>query len=103
MVSVSPAIPVTRTTSAFAGVGRTPTAQIVALNGTAGKREPSPLATTSDVPDAAGLGAVATRLYARFLCASNGTSVAHRDVTIRGRHDIIGHVFRRCREHVCPV
>ena len=34
------------------------------------KRVPCPAVTTSDVPDVAGLGAVATKLYAKFLRAS---------------------------------
>jgi hypothetical protein len=62
---------VTRTISAFAGVGKTDPGHTVALKGTAGNRVPSPAVTTSDVPDAAGEGAVATVETAKFLCVSN--------------------------------
>ena len=41
-----------------------------ALKGAAGNFVPSPACTTKLVPDEAGDGAVATVLYARFLCAS---------------------------------
>jgi hypothetical protein len=37
------------------------------LNGAVGNLAPSPAATTSDVPDVAGDGAVATVLTAKFL------------------------------------
>lgn len=50
---------VTRTISALEEVGLLLAGQMVALNGTAGKRAPSPAATTNEVPDVAGLGAVA--------------------------------------------
>ena len=60
IVSVSVLMPVTRTISALAGVGRASTGQTDALKGGAGKRVPWPLATTSDVPELAGEGAVAT-------------------------------------------
>jgi hypothetical protein len=40
---------------------------MTALNGTAGNFPPSPANTTNDVPDDAGLGAVATVEYAKFL------------------------------------
>ena len=71
MVKVSVDRAVTLTTSAFAGVGICPVGQIATLkNGTsagiAGNRAPSPAARTSEVPDVAGLGAVATVLIAKF-------------------------------------
>lgn len=70
IVNVSVDIAVTVTISEFVGPGTVFIGQIVALNGTAGNRVPVPAVTTKDVPDAAGLGAVDTKLYAKFLCAS---------------------------------
>jgi hypothetical protein len=45
---------VTRTISEFDGLACTPAGHIVALNGTAGKREPSPADTVNDVPPVPG-------------------------------------------------
>jgi hypothetical protein len=59
IVNVSVVTLVTRTISALVASGCAPAGQIVALKGAVGKRVPSPAATTSDVPDAAGDGAVA--------------------------------------------
>jgi hypothetical protein len=70
IVNVSDDRAVTRTISAFDGSGRAVAGHTVALNGAAGNREPSPDATTNDVPDEAGDGAVATELIAKFACAS---------------------------------
>lgn len=70
MVNVSVEILVTRTISALVESGWAPAGQTVALKGTAGNNVPVPDDTTSDVPDAAGLGAVATVDMAKFLCAS---------------------------------
>lgn len=70
IVNVSVATAVTLTTSAFADVGCALAGHTVALNGAAGNLAPSPAATTSDVPDDAGDGAVATVEYAKFLWAS---------------------------------
>jgi hypothetical protein len=70
MVSVSVDRFVTRTISQVDGVHAAPDAPIVALNGVAGNRDPVPPVTTRDVPDVAGLGAVATVVVAKFLCAS---------------------------------
>jgi hypothetical protein len=67
IVNVSVEINVTLTISAFAVVGCAPAGQIVALKGTAGNFAPSAAVTTRLVPDDAGDGAVATRLYAKFL------------------------------------
>jgi hypothetical protein len=67
IVNESVACAVTRTISALVESGCAPAGQIVALKGTAGKRAPSPEATTSDVPEVAGDGAVATVEYAKFL------------------------------------
>jgi hypothetical protein len=58
---------VTRTTSALAGSGSVAAGQMTALKGTVGKRDPWPVVTTSVVPEAAGDGAVATELMAKFL------------------------------------
>src|SRR5262252_7329690 len=69
-VSVSVEIAVQRAISAFVASGITPMGQTVTLNGGVGNFAPSPAATTSDVPLAAGDGAVATVEYAKFLCAS---------------------------------
>src|SRR5262245_5918821 len=99
MVSVSPAMFVTRTTSAFDARGDAPVGHTVALNGTAGNREPCPLATTSDVPDAAGLGAVATEEYAKFLWAS--TSVPH--VGVQRRNLPLRLALARVRAHHLAV
>lgn len=62
IVSVSVEMAVTRTISALLDKGLTPVGQIVALKGGVGNLAPSPEATTSDVPDVAGEGAVATVL-----------------------------------------
>lgn len=70
IVSVSVDRAVTLIISAFDGSGLELAGHTVALNGTAGNRAPSAAATTSDVPELAGLGAVATELIARFACAS---------------------------------
>jgi hypothetical protein len=60
IVNVSVETAVTRTISAFAAVGDDADGHRVALNGTAGAEAPSPDWTTSDVPEVAGDGAVAT-------------------------------------------
>lgn len=70
IVSVSDEMFVTRTISAFDVVGCELAGHTVALKGVAGNFDPSPDATTSDVPDEAGDGAVATVEYAKFLWAS---------------------------------
>jgi hypothetical protein len=70
IVNISPVIAVTRTISAFVGSGKAPLGQIVALNGAIGKRLPCPAPTVSVVPEAGGLGVVATVATARFWCAS---------------------------------
>jgi hypothetical protein len=58
---------VTRTTSALDAIGMTPAGHTVALNGVAGQSAPPPTASVSDVPLAAGEGAVKTVEYAKFL------------------------------------
>lgn len=78
MVNVSVDIAVTRTISALVVSGCTPAGQMVALNGTVGKMVPCPAVTTSDVPDVAGEGAVATWLYEKFLCASTANEFSYR-------------------------
>ena len=71
--TVDPGRAVTRTISEFDGSGCVGDAgAIVALNGTAGIRAPSPVANTIDVPDVAGDGGVTTDDTAKFLCASYG-------------------------------
>jgi hypothetical protein len=72
IVRTSPTISVTRTISALPGSGSAFTGQTVALNGVAGNRVAVPVATVREVPDAAGDGATATVVYAKFLCASTG-------------------------------
>jgi hypothetical protein len=67
-VKVSVETAVTLTISAFVLVACSPAGQIVAMNGGSGKRAPSPLATTREVPYLEGTGAVATVEYAKFLC-----------------------------------
>jgi len=62
IVSVSVEMAVTRTISAVVLSGFAAVGQMVALNGTAGNKAPCPAVTTSDVPLAAGEGAVATKL-----------------------------------------
>lgn len=71
IVRTSPVMFVTRTISAFVGKGNAPSGQTVALNGVAGNLVPCPLCTVRLVPLAAGLGAVATVEYAKFLWLSN--------------------------------
>lgn len=70
IVRVSPTMAVTRTISALVVRGCVLIGQTVALNGVAGKRVPWPPVTIRDVPELAGLGAVATRLYAKLAWAS---------------------------------
>jgi hypothetical protein len=76
IVSVSTDFAVTRITSAFVVVGCTPVGHTTALNGAAGNFAPSPGATIRVVPDAAGDGAVATTLYAKFFLASNTKAIS---------------------------
>jgi len=60
IVSVSPVTFVTRTISEIEAVGVELLGQSVALNGTAGNKEPCPAVTTKLVPLVAGVGAVTT-------------------------------------------
>jgi len=73
MVKTFPAIFVTRTISAFDTNGRVFAGQTVQLNGTAGNCEAS--TTVRVVPEAAGLGATETAVYAKFAWASTGIDV----------------------------
>jgi len=67
IVSVSVEMAVTRTTSAFDGIGCEDAGHTVALKGGVGNLVPCPAVTTSDVPEVAGEGAVATAETAKFL------------------------------------
>src|SRR5262245_20817001 len=85
MVNTSPAIAVTRTISALVGSGINPPGASVALNGGAGKRAPSPVATVNEVPVVGGDGATATEETAKFLCASNAIRSPDRDLELTRR------------------
>lgn len=67
IVKVSVAIAVTLIISAFVVIGFAPAIQTVALKGGVGNKAPSPAATTKEVPEVAGEGAVATVETAKFL------------------------------------
>src|SRR4029450_9539975 len=71
IVNTSPLRAVTRTISATAGVGRTPTGRIDALKGTVGKIAPSPAVTARDVPVVDGDGGTAIVVIAKLRWASN--------------------------------
>ena len=66
IVRVSVERAVTRTISELVRVSTVPGGPTVALNETAGIDAPSPAATINEVPDVAGLGAVATVVSIRF-------------------------------------
>jgi hypothetical protein len=70
IVRVSVEIAVTLTISEFVDVAPALAGAIVALNGAVGNRAPCPAVTTSEVPDVAGDGAVATRLLAKLALPS---------------------------------